>query len=186
MVKSLAKRVMATNAQKACYVIDHLIEALADDPSSSLRRAMILADIDSHVGTTQTGIMERLGLHKSAVNREVEWLFNYGCIMRHDGDKDARAVHLQTCGYSKKALNAALDYFKGSHERLQAFLKEFAKQLRQEKPNLRDAKIVAIILEKGKATKQDISQSLYKVSPSSENRAINKLMSDGVIDGDVV
>ena len=46
MVRNLAKRAMTTNGQKACYVIDHLVEALGNDPSSSLRRALILNDID--------------------------------------------------------------------------------------------------------------------------------------------
>ncbi|HBR69141.1 MAG TPA: MarR family transcriptional regulator, partial [Rhodospirillaceae bacterium] len=46
-------------------VIDHLVEALAGDPSSPLRRAIILIDIDQHSGSTQTGVMERLSIHKS-------------------------------------------------------------------------------------------------------------------------
>ena len=60
---------MTTTDQKICTIIDHLVEALGNEPSSSLRRTLILADIDQYPGTTQTGIMERLGIHKSALTR---------------------------------------------------------------------------------------------------------------------
>jgi len=176
---------MTTVGQRACYVIDHLIEALGSEASSSIRRAIILLDIDKNPGTTQTGIMERLLVHKSALNREIEWLFNYGCIRKQESAEDGRAIPLETCGYSKKALIGALDYFDGDHERLIAFLEDFSENLKQEKPTLRDAKIVSVVFEKGEASKQDISNSLFKTSPSTENRAINKLLEDGVITEDV-
>lgn len=182
MVKNLAKRAMTTKGQKACFVIDHLVEALGNEPSSSLRRAMILVDIDQYPGTTQTGIMERLQVHKSALNREVEWLFNYGCIMRQESGEDGRAVKLMACGYARKALDAALDYFDGEHQNLQFFLGQFIKVLRQEKPTLRDAKIVATLYDRKKASKQDVMDALYKGSASTDNRVINELLRDGVIE----
>jgi len=181
MVTQLARQAMTTNGQKACLIIDRLVEALGNDASSSLRRASILADIDQYPGTTQTGIMERLGLHKSAVNREIDWLFNYGCVMVKECDNDARSKTIQICGYSKAALNEALNYFGGRHENLQAFLAGNANLLKQEKPTLREAKIVATIFEKKGAEKSEVIQNLYEGSPSTKNRVVNKLVEDGIL-----
>ena len=181
MVTNLAKRAMTTKGQKACLVIDHLVEALAGDPSSSLRRALILVDIDQYPGSTQTGIMERLHIHKSALNREIEWLFNYGCVMLSDARRDGRIKKIEICGYSKTGLKAALDYFDGEHDNMKSFLNGFNDVLRQEKPSLRDAKIFASLHEKGEASKQQIMDNLYNSPASTMNRAINKLVQDGVI-----
>jgi DNA-binding MarR family transcriptional regulator len=181
MMKDLAKKAMTTKGQKACLVIDHLVEALGNEPSSSLRRAQILVDIDQYPGTTQTGIMERLGVNKSAVNREVEWLFNYGCIMRAESKDDGRAVPLKICGYSKTSLDEALDYFEGNHDNLKTFLTEFGKAMRMEKPSLRDAKIMAFVHERKSATKQQILESLYEGSASTDNRSINELVEEGLL-----
>lgn len=184
MVKNLAKKAMTTDGQKASFVIDHLVEALGNEPSSSLRRALILVDIDHYPGTTQTGIMERLQIHKSALNREIEWLFNYGCIMREESKNDGRAVKLVACGYARKALESALDYFGGEHEGLKFFLEGFTKLLKQEKPTLRDAKIYTVVFNKGRTSKQDILNGLYDGSASTDNRAINSLIDQGVLTGD--
>lgn len=182
MVRNLAKKAMTTTSQRFCFVIDHLVEALGNHSSSSLRRALILTDIDQYPETSQTGIMERLGVHKSAVNREIEWLFNYGCIVRQECTEDARTVKLQTCGYSKKALDAALDYVDGDHEILKEFLRKFSKLLKQEKPTLRDARIVATIHERGGAEKNEVVGLLYGGASATTNRAVNKLIDSGVIE----
>ncbi|MFK7840374.1 MAG: hypothetical protein AB8B83_08605, partial [Bdellovibrionales bacterium] len=158
MVTQLARQAMTTQGQKACLVIDRLVEALANDASSSLRRAMILIDIDHYPNTTQTGIMERLNLSKSLVNREVDWLFNYGCVMIKESEHDARSKVIQICGYSKNALDEALNYFDGRHENLKAFLKGASELLKQEKPTLREAKIVATIYNKDGAEKSEVIQ----------------------------
>lgn len=181
MVTNLAKRAMTTNGQKACRVIDHLVEALAGDASSSLRRAMILVDIDQNPGASQADIMERLGIHKSAVNREVEWLFNYGCIMMQDCKDDGRAKRLQICGYSKAALDDALNYFGGRHENLMRFLQSMARILRQEKPTLREAKVLNLLHVRKTAEKSEVTKELYNGSSSTKNRIINKLVDDGVL-----
>ncbi|MCB1531316.1 MAG: MarR family transcriptional regulator [Alphaproteobacteria bacterium] len=173
---------MTTTSQRFCYVVDHLTEALGNDPSSSLRRAMILADIDQYPGSTQTAIMERLGIHKSALNREIEWLFNYGCITRQDCREDARSIRLETCGYSKKALAGALDYFEGNHSDLKGFLKGLGKLLKMEKPTLRDAKIVATLSERKTAEKSAVIASIQGGSASSDNRAFNKLVEKGLVE----
>lgn len=186
MVKSLAKRAMTTTAQRACMVLDHLVEALGGDPSSSLRRAMILIDIDQHPGSTQTAIMERMNIPKSAINREIDWLFNYGCIMFQDCANDARAKQIYICGYSKKALDGALDYCENDHEKLKFFLHNTSKSLKQEKPTLRDAKIVAYLYDRKIADKQGIMGALYNGSPSTEKRALLKLVETGIIEEDDV
>jgi DNA-binding MarR family transcriptional regulator len=184
MVKNLAKRAMTTEGQRACFVIDHLVEALGNQSSSSTRRALILVDIDQYPGSTQTAIMERLNINKSAINREIDWLFNYGCIMRQESKTDARAIKLETCGYSKKAISGALDYFDGDHEKLKNFIALYEKALGLEKPALRDAKILATLYDRKAATKQVVLDSLYSGSASTENRAFNKLIDEGVIKGE--
>ncbi len=181
MVTNLAKRAMTTKGQKACVVIDHLVEALGNDPSSSLRRASILADIDQYPGTTQAGIMERLNLDKSTVKRETDWLFDYGCIRVQDCNEDGRAKKIEVAGYSKTGLDAALGYFDGQHQFLKAFLDGLTKFLKQEKPSLRDAKIVSALYERKGASKQEVIDDLYNGPASTDNRAYNKLREDGVI-----
>jgi len=181
MVTNLAKRAMTTKGQKACVVVDHLVEALGNEPSSSLRRALILADIDQYPGTTQAGIMERLSLDKSTVKREVDWLFDYGCIRLQECDKDARAKKIEIAGYSKVGLDAALGYFDGQHQFLKAFLDGMTQFLKQEKPTLRDAKIVSSLYEKDGASKQEVMDSLYGGPSSTDSRAYKKLSNDGVI-----
>lgn len=181
MITNAAKRAMTTKGQKACYVIDHLVKALGGDPSSSLRRALILADIDQHPGTTQTGIMERLQIGKSSLSREIEWLFNYGCIMRQASNDDGRETRLVTWGYSKKSLASALDYFNGDRGKLRYFIEQYIGMLKQEKPTLRDAKIISTLYDRKKATKQQIIDSLYRGAPSTDHRAINQLIEEGKI-----
>lgn len=181
MVTNLAKKAMTTKGQKACLVVDHLVEALAGDPSSSLRRAMILADIDQYPGTSQTEIMERLKLDKSTVKREIDWLFDYGCIRMQGSEADGRSKHIEVCGYSKKSLDAALGYFDGQHRLLKGFLEGMVLFLRLEKPTLRDAKIVSTLYERKDAPKAVVIDHLYNGPASTDNRAYNKLVDEGVI-----
>jgi DNA-binding MarR family transcriptional regulator len=184
LFRQQAKRAMTTRGQKSCLVIDHLVEALANDPASSLRRAQVLNDIDRYPGTTQTDIMGRLDINKSAMNREIEWLFNYGCITRQGAEEDGRAVRLETAGYAKRALEAALDYFPKKHEGLHLFLNQYIKVLKQDRPTLRDARIVSTLYDKGKASKAEVLESLYSGPATTDNRAYNKLVEDGVLNDD--
>lgn len=181
MVTNLAKRAMTTEGQKGCMILDHLVEALGNEGSSSLRRALILTDIDQYPGTTQAGIMERLNLDKSTVKRETDWLFDYGCIRVQDCDQDARAKRIEICGYSKKGLDGALGYFDGAHEKLKGFLEMFENILKQQKATLREAKVVAALYEKKEATKQELADVLYDGSPATKNRVINKLVEEGTV-----
>ena len=184
LFKQQAKRAMATRGQKSSLVIDHLVEALAGDPSSSLRRAMILNYIDEHPGITQTEIMGKIDISKSAMNREIEWLFNYGCITRQSAEKDGREVKLEVCGYAKRALESALDYFPEGHSGLQLFLNQYIKVLKQDRPTLRDARIVSALYDKGEASKSQVMEELYDGPATTDNRAYNKLIEDGVIEDD--
>ncbi len=180
-MKQQAKKVMATRGQKSCVVFDHLVQALAGDPSSSLRRAQVLNMIDETPGITQTEIMHKLQTTKSAMNREIEWLFNYGCITRQNAEDDGRAIKLEVCGYAKRALEQALDYFPKSHQGLHKFLNEYILLLKQDRPTLRDARIVATLYDKGEADKSEIMANLYNGPATTDNRAYNKLLDDGVI-----
>ena len=182
MVTNLAKRAMTTEGQKACMIIDHLVEALGSESSSSLRRALILTDIDQYPGTTQAGIMERLNLDKSTVKREADWLFDYGCIRVQDCNNDGRAKKIEICGYSKQGLDAALGYFDGRHENLKGFIEGAGKLLNLEKPSLRDAKIMAALVEKKTASKHELMDTLYEGSSATKNRAFNKLLEEGLIE----
>ncbi len=182
MIKQQAKRAMTTRGQKSCLVIDHLVEALGNDPSSSLKRALILTYIDENPGITQTEIMHHIGSSKSAMNREIEWLFNYGCIVRQNAEDDGRAIKLETCGYSKRALESALDYFPQKHKGLQNFLNRYIKVLKQDRPTLRDARIVATLYDKGEIPKSKVMEELYNGPKTTDNRAYKKLVEDGVIE----
>ncbi len=182
LFKQQAKRAMNTRGQKSCLVIDHLVEALGGDPSSSLKRALILNYIDENAGVTQTEVMNHIGSTKSSMNREIEWLFNYGCITRRDAEKDGRAIELETCGYSKRALESALDYFPQRHKGLQSFVNRYIKILKQDRPTLRDARIVAALYDKGEIPKSKLMEELYNGPATTDNRAYKKLIDDGVIE----
>ncbi len=162
------------------YVIDHLVDALGGDPGCTLRRAVILADIDEFPGTTQAAITQRLAPDKSALNRDIEWLYDYGCIMRQDG-RNGREIRLHTCGYAKKNLDLALAYFNNSHKNLKNFLITYMTFFGQHKPTLRDAKIVAAIGDKGSANRQVVFEELYNGPLSTDNRAINNLIVTGIL-----
>ena len=179
--KQHAKRAMTTIGQQSCLIVDHLVEALAGDPSSNLKRAMILNFIDENPGITQTEIMHKMDITKSAMNREIEWLFNYGCITRANDDKDGRAIQLETCGYSKRALENALDYIPKRHEGLHFFLESCIDLLELERPTLRDLRIVSALYKKGKTKKTDLVEELYNGPTTTDNRAINRLIENGVI-----
>ena len=125
--------------------------------------------------------MERLHLDKSTVKRETDWLFDYGCIRVQDCDQDGRSKQIEICGYSKTGLDAALGYFDERHENMKVFLTGLTGYLKQEKPTLRDAKIVSTLYEKKDASRQEVLGSLYDGSTATHSRAIKKLIEEGVI-----
>lgn len=181
MSTASAMGVAMNKSQKACLVIDYLVEALNNEPSSSLRRASILVDIAQNPGTNAADIMNRLGLPKSVATREVEWLFDNGCIRRGGPSADGRSVPLEIWGYSRNAVDEAISYFKGNYANLKSFLEHLSKAARQEKPSLRDAKIIAFLMDRKQATKQEIMEALYD-SGSTDHRSFNELVEDGVVE----
>lgn len=181
-MQALKHQMPASKAEKISFVIDHLVDALGSDPGCTLRRALVLADIDQNKNTTQSAIMERLGIHKSALNRDIEWLYDYGCIMRVPGNDDRREISLYICGYAKKNLDYALSYFGHSHNNLKFFLFELISMFGEHKATLRDAKIMATLSVRTKATKQELSGHLYNSPNSTEARALKNMVDLGLVE----
>ena len=175
----------ADTAQKAAAIttiIDHLVDALGGEPSCTVRRAIILTDIDAHQGTTQAEILARMDdVHKSALNRDVEWLYDHGCILRQPDPDNARILRLSTCGYAKKNLDYALKYFDFSHSAMLHFLENMNGVFGTKKPTLRDAKIISFLGYKKSVTRQEIFDNLYSGPVATDNRAINNLINFGMV-----
>ena len=180
-LKSAHNHASASRIQQLGLILDHLVDALGGDPSSTLRRAIILADIDEFPGTTQAEVTERLNLHKSALNRDIEWLHDHGCVMRQPGETDGRVIHIVTCGYSKKNLGLALDYFENSHNKLKTFLEGLIDMFKDRKPTLRDAKLLATMADLGQASKQELLARSYAGPQTTSTRALESLIEDGLI-----
>ena len=109
---------------------------------------------------------------------------NYGAIRRYEGKRDARKVTLEVSDYSRDHLDAASALFDNGVESLVEFLVGMQNVFNDEKSTLRDAKILATIYSKGQASRQEVLESLYNGSKSTENRAIMKLIEEGVIEND--
>ena len=180
-MQAMIKDDRAAKADAATVIIDHLVAALGGEPSCTLRRAVVFTDIDQHPGTTQTDIMARTDLDKSSMNRDIEWLYDYGCITRTPGGTDGRTIKLRTCGYAKKNLGLALEYFEFSHENLKYFLTGFISLFGQHKPTLRDAKIVSVIGKNGAISRARILDNLYQGPTTTDNRAVNNLINSGLV-----
>ncbi len=169
------------NAHKIGLVIDHLVDAMGGDPSSPLRRALVLVDIDEHPGTMQVDIMKRVQIDKSSLNRDVEWLYDHGCVVRQQSWDDARVTRLYTVGYTKKHLGMVLDTFERSYKNLKLFIETYITLFGSHKPTLRDAKIVAAVGEKDQVKKQDVLEDLYNGPLTTDTRAITLLAELGII-----
>ncbi len=165
----------------AARIIDHLVDAVGE-PSVSLGRIQTLIDIDHHPDTTQAEIIARLDLDKSSAARNVDWLVNYGCVTKHFSPNDARENHLRITAYSKKHVDQALYYFNNSHEYLQNFIQAFIKGFTQHKPTLRDAKVLLTVGQDGSASRNDVLRNLYNGPASTDNRAIQALIEEGLIE----
>lgn len=165
-------------------VLDHLVDALGGEPSCPLRRALVLVDIDEHPHTTQAEIMERLDVPKSALNRDIDWMHDYGCIYRDNNVADGREIELITCGYAKKNLDFALNYFDFSHENLKNMLGGFINLFGEKKPTLRDAKIVTVIGNRKAITRQQLFEKLFNGPVTTDNRAVNNLINFGLVQKD--
>ena len=162
-------------------MIDHLVDALGD-ASSPMRRALILADIDQYPETTQTEISTRLNIAKSAVSRHVDWLADHGCIQKTYGFHDAREIRLIIHPYSRKHLHYALALVNFSYEHLKNILRTFILAFDNHKPSLREGKIMVTLSGSGDLSKKELMQSLYNGPAASDNRALDNLHDEGMID----
>lgn len=181
----MAKMQLKNDINKASYlsdIVDIFVSALGGEASCSITRAIILCDIAAHEGTTQNEIMQRLDIHKSSLNRHIEWLYDYGCIIRRPHPEDARQICISIYGYSKTHLNSAVQYFNNDYAHMKSFLQRLSDVFKHQKPTLRDAKILAVLNEKDTATRQEIFNDLYDCSSATENRAITNLMLNGLIE----
>lgn len=181
-ISANARKAMDADRQKAGYVIDVLVDALGNYSSSPIRRAIILVDLHQNPDSTLANIENRLDIPKSALKRDIDWLFNYGCISKKDNPNDKRNVLLNVCGHAQNAVQNALNYITGNHENLKNFLKRFINIIGGKNPTMREAKILTVLFEKGKATKQEIMAALYAGSSATESRAISGLVEDGLIE----
>lgn len=181
-LKTALNQASASRVQRMGLVIDHLVDALGGDPSCTLRRAVILADIDEHPGTTQAAVQDRLGVNKSVLNRDIDWLYDHGCLLRQPGLNDARVVHMSVCGYSKKNIDLALDYFGRSHKKLKFFLETIIDMFHEHKPTLRDAKVLTAMADLGEASKPEIMNRIYAGPATTNARALEGLLEEGLIE----
>lgn len=180
-LKTAHNQVSASRIQQLGLILDHLLDALGGDPSCTLRRAALLVDIDENPGTTQSGVMDRLNLNKSALNRDIDWLHDHGCIMRQPGKTDGRVIHLVTCGYSKKNLGLALDYLENSHKKLKSLLEGVITLFEERRPTFRDAKLLATMADLGEATRPELFDRAYAGPLTSNARALESLIETGLI-----
>lgn len=180
-LKGVHSAASSSPIQKIGMVLDHIVAALAEDSSCSLRRAQILVDIDAHPETTQTEVMDRLGIHKSAMNREIEWLYDHGCIKRRPGQQDGRVIHMVTYGYSRKNLDLALAYAGESHKNLQKFLQSLINMFTNSKPTLRDAKLMVSAADLGEVSRQELFARSYQAPSTTNVRALENLVEQGLI-----
>ncbi len=180
-LKSAHSQASASHIQQSTLVIDHLIAALAGDPSCTVLRAMMLVDIHAHPNTTQAEIMARLNLDKFSVNRNILWLADHGCIDRVAGEEDGRVIHIHIAGYAKKNIDLSLTYCDGSHKRLQDFLDTFIKGFQERRPTLRDVKLLLTAVDLGEASRS-VLLNRSNIGPSTTGaRALDELMNEGLL-----
>jgi hypothetical protein len=125
--------------------------------------------------------MERMHINKSAMNRDMDWLRSHGCIMRKAGEIDGRVFHIITCGYSKRNLGLALDYFENTHKKLKDFLQDFIGMFQNRRPTLRDAKLLASMADLKIASRQELFARIYSGSLTTNTRALDTLLEDSLI-----
>ena len=181
-IKTAHNQASASPVQQMGLMIDHLVDALASDPSCPVRRGLILNDIDANPHTSQAEIGERLNLDKHTISRDIQWLYDNGCIRREDGVTDARIQHMLVVGYAKKSLDLALDYCEKSHKNLQNVLETFINGFKGHKPTLRDVKLLVTSVELGEASRQELLDRLYNDPSSTKARTLNNLLFEGLLE----
>jgi DNA-binding MarR family transcriptional regulator len=171
----------ASPVEKAGHVIDHLVDALAGDPSAPLRRAIILVDIALNPGTSVTALADRTDSDKSTIARDIDWLYNYGCIRRDQSPDSGREVALTIVGFAQKHLGFAARLMNDDLKTLQKFIQGYIDLFQGYRGTLRDAKIVTVMTAKGDATRAEVFDELYNGPSSTDTRALLVLIENGFL-----
>lgn len=167
--------------EKAGHVLDHLVDAMAGEPSAPLRRVQVLIDIAQNPGTSQAAILERIDSDKSSLVRDIDWLYNYGCITRTQSENSAREISLTICGFAKNHLNFAAQITGGTLENLQNLLNGYISFFHGYRPSLREAKMVTIMATKGEMTRLELFEGLYNGPATTDTRALGALIEQGFL-----
>lgn len=167
--------------EKAARVIDHLVDAMAGEPSSPLRRVQVLIDIAQNPGTSQAAILDRIDSDKSSVARDIDWLYNYGCITRTQSENSGREIALNICGFSRNHLNFAVQVIGGSYQNLQNLLDGYISFFEGYRPSLREAKMVTAMAGKGEMTRPELFDELYNGPTTTDTRALAALIEQGFL-----
>jgi hypothetical protein len=178
----------ASPVEKAGQVIDHLVDAMAGDPSAPLRRVVTFIDIARNPGTSSTAVADRVGPDKSTVARDIDWLYNYGCIRRDQSPDSGREVALSIVGFAQTHLGFAARMMGDSLETLQKFVDGYIHLFQGYRATLRDAKIVTVMTAKGSASRPELFDELYNGPPSTDSRALMALIENGFLsseDGEI-
>jgi hypothetical protein len=174
----------ASPVEKAGVVIDHLVDAMAGDPSTPLRRVLVFIDIARNPGTSITAIADRLGADKQTVARDVDWLYNYGCIRRDQSPDSGREVALSMVGFAQTHLGFAAGMMNNNLETLQNFVLGYITLFQGYRASLRDAKIVTVMTAKGEATRPEIFDELYNGPTTTDTRALMALIENGFLNSE--
>ncbi len=167
--------------EKAGAVIDHLVDACAGDPSTPLRRALTLIDIARYPGTSAVAVSDRTNADKSTLTRDIDWLYNYGCVTRAQSTDSGREVSLTVVGFSKTHLGFAARYMGDNLETLQNFVNGYITLFHGYKATLRDAKMVTVATAKGSTTRPELFDELYNGPVTTDTRALMSLIENGFL-----
>lgn len=170
--------------EKAARVLDHLVDALAGEPSSPLRRAQVLIDIALNPGTSQAAILDRVDSDKSSLARDIDWLYNYGCITRSVSELSGRESALNICGFAKNHLGFAAKVMNGGLESLQNLLSGYISFFQGYRPTLREAKMVTVMAGQGEMTRPELFSELYNGPATTDTRALTTLIEQGFLSTD--
>lgn len=163
-------------------IVDLLVAALGE-PSCPVRRALVLTDVWGHPHSSLGGVMERLDIDKSTAFRDIDWLIDRGCIVKKPNPHDAREVSLQVVGHAKSNLENALT-LAGGADYLIRILQGFMALSPERKQTLREAKILISLTTYGKLDNTSLSKALYNGPASTDQRALQNLVEEGLIHKD--
>ncbi len=163
-------------------VIDLMVDALGD-PSCPVRRALVLVDLYAYPDSSLNDVMGRLDLDKSTAFRDIDWLVDHGCLIKKASTDDAREVSLQVFGHARTYLENALSITNGP-ENLATILLSLINLSPEHKQTLREAKILISLTTYGKTDKNILTKALYNGPASTDARAIQNLVDEGLVESD--